>query len=772
MQSTAPKRVTSSGYRAIFAGIVFVAAVACMWPARSATFVSGDDERLILNHLLVNHPSPEHAWTLLSRVTDDLYQPLPMISFQVNYALAGPDATGRFTVSARGFHWTNMLLHGCCAVLAFFISWRIAWCARVGLLAGLLFVCHPFAVETVAWINGRMILLGTLFALLMIWLRIRPAGPSAIGAMVAWIASVLSKVMPTTVLAALWCEWRVRGRLTRRDWNVYAVLLAIALATTALAAASTLDATSGDDPEYQTNTVVRMLLAGRYYVENYFWPSRLCAWSPPPPNLAFTDPSVLIAVAEIVAFAVSMMFLRRRSPTAFLGLGLFALLLVPFLAAGTTRRILAADRYMYLPMIGLHLAVAALVVQSIDALKRKGSAIIARAMVGLPVAATLAACFWWSRQLCETWVDSVRRDERVVFVHPNEPDTHAQLAKAHLFQRDPDAALRVISEARARLGDTGRLAATAGEALRLKKDYVAAERELRIAVEKLPEHTRINFLYALTLEDLSRYDDARTRYEKLVSVSPDFLPALTALARCHRRDGHTNDAAKMYERALVVNENNVESLRSLAGILMESKQDDRAMQLLERAAQYDVSDITATAWLHILLVENGRGAQTAALWERVRASGIVTDEVWAWQAWGYIHAAREKEAQLAVNQIPVDHAEHVFANWALGVATLARGDESAIVKCDKSSGTTTRFGTASPEKRRLFISTIERMSENTRGSPAAMYLVARAFLLDGQREAARRIASQLVQQPSGGYWKDAAGRLLADTATTGPSAPH
>lgn len=750
----------------VCAAIVFMAAVMCMWPVVQATFVSGDDERLILNHLLVNHPSVGHAWTLLTKVTDDLYQPIPMISFQLNYALAGTDTGGQFPVSAWGFHVTNLILHGICAVLVLLVVRRIAGCTRVGFIAAMLFACHPFAVEPVAWINGRMILLATLFALLMIWLRIRGEKPSTVGAVVAWVASVVSKVVPTVPIATMCCEWRLRERLGRRDAVTYAVIFAIAGAATLLAVDSTRAVT--EDETEGANLVVRLPLAWRYYIESFFWPTRLSAWSPPPIGVELNDPRVLVALGEAAAFGVLMLLARRRSPTAFLGLCFFAITLLPFMVAGTTRRFLAADRYMYLPMVGLHWAVAAISVRAIDLIRASSSLTISRVIVGGPLAAALLACFLWSQGLSETWADSVRRDERVVAVYPKEPDAHVQLAKAHLFHHDPDAALRVVASARSTMIENGRMAAAAGEAYRLKKEFEPAERELRVAVEKLPEHTRTSFLYALTLEDLGRFAEASARYQNLIEVSPDFLPALTALARCHRREGRAQDAAILYERGLTINENNVECLRGLAGILMETKQDGRALELLQRAARFDVSDLTAMAWLHVLLVEQRRGAETAAMWERVLATVNRNDEALAWRAWGELHGGRSPRP--FVEQVARAVPERNFAEWAAVVEALGRGDEEAVKRFDLAVPVGSDVGSNRAEKRRLIVSAIGTMPGKVLTTPAAMYLVARAFVIDGQMESAKKAATIVLQSPDP-YWRDLASRLIR-TTTTEQSVPR
>src|SRR5262249_19759814 len=135
------------------ATLVGVAALVAMWPTHHGEFLAGDDQSLILEHYFVNHPSWTHAGDLLASTHGDLYQPLPMLSFQANYAIAHTSEGG--SISPYGFHLTNIALHAVNAILATLLATRLAGCLRVGAITGLLFPCHPFAFEAVAWINGR-----------------------------------------------------------------------------------------------------------------------------------------------------------------------------------------------------------------------------------------------------------------------------------------------------------------------------------------------------------------------------------------------------------------------------------------------------------------------------------------------------------------------------------------------------------------------------------------------------------------------------------------
>ena len=165
--------------------LVALAAVVVGLPALRGTFVGGDDHRLVLDHVLVNHPSWEHAAELITIVHRDLYQPLPLLSFSAEFVIA--DALGLFERGIAGaawlFHLTNILLHAVNALLVWLVIRGLQRDSplvgapgggfghndRAALIvattAAVLFAVHPLQMEVVAWINGRMMLLSTLFAL-------------------------------------------------------------------------------------------------------------------------------------------------------------------------------------------------------------------------------------------------------------------------------------------------------------------------------------------------------------------------------------------------------------------------------------------------------------------------------------------------------------------------------------------------------------------------------------------------------------------------------
>ncbi len=631
-------------------------------------FIHGDDHHFVLEHVFVNHPSLAHAWRLLTIVHGDLYQPLPMLTFQANYAMAGPDPAGLQPVSPYVFHLTNIILHAINAVLACLLAARLARSKPVGLLTGLMFACHPFALEPVAWINGRMILLATMFSLLLMLICMSRSGRGlptwSFSAAVCWLLALGSKVMPTVPIAAAISDRCVRGRLRKRDWTVYATLLLIGASATWFAARSAglAELVQATQVESATSPVVRVLLAAKYYLENYVWPSRLAPWSPPPKDVSFFSREVAVALAECAACGIAFWLAWRRNRTAFLGLCLFAILIAPFLAATTARRMLTADRYMYLPIFGLHLAVAAWVAEAAAALRAspgrgRGSVIVGAAWVAVLAAWMLNA---WS--LAPSWSDSLAQARRVVEVYPDSPDAWAELARANMRMKQPKEALEVIAKARRRWPDEPRLALQAGLAFQAEGLLDEAEKELRRAVAGMPRQANARYSHAVILKALNRTAEAREELTSLAKEQPGFLPASLVLARLLREGGELDEAALLYERVIQINPYNRDGLFESALIDLQRQQWEAARRRLEVIVGIDANDQPAVLNLGVALSHLGQSEDALRLYDRL----IATD--------GSIVAARLNRAELLAY---LDRAVEAEAEYRAVLGVLEESGQAA-----------------------------------------------------------------------------------------------
>lgn len=608
--------------------IAGAAALAFGWKTLDAGFIMGDDQRFVTDHFLVNHPSLENAWTLLTIPHGDLYQPLPMLSFQVDYALASETPSGVFPFA---FHLTNVLLHAANAMLVVLLVSVLARRIIVGALTGLLFATHPMAMETVAWVSGRMILLATLFSLIVLILAVRrPRRPGRvwpIAIWLAWIASLASKVMPTIPIVAWLFDRSVHRQTDRRGLWTYAALMIIGGG--AVVAMSVLTQAEGfgaaANPANMSNAARTIILASGQYLEQYVAPTQLSPWTPPLKDVAWSDSRLYLAGAEIAVLLVLVAVFRKRAPIVAAGLVAFGLLLGPFLFASLARRLFVADRYMYLPMIGLHMAVVASVVGLVGRIVGRkaaddGPCRRAQTWAILPIG---ALAIWWllvGLDLATAWRNTLSYAHRIVACFPDDPDARNELARAQLFSNQPADAVATAQSGLARWPENPRLAAQLGEALSKLGDNASALAAFDQALRGAPEHTRTRYLRAITLQALGRSAEARDALQSLIDDQPEFLPAYSALAREYRERGDAVHLRETLKKALAINPYHRDNLFDLAMLDYAEGRLNDAETLLRQLTERQPNDAPGLLNLGAVLARMGRDIEAVKVYDRLLAS--------------------------------------------------------------------------------------------------------------------------------------------------------
>lgn len=635
-------------YRSRPVWLVVTAAVVMGLPAVRGGFVGSDDHRLVLNHVLVSRPSLGHAVELFTIPHRDLYQPLPLLSFSLEFAAVralGLDAHGAEAV-AWLFHLTNVLLHAINAVLVFFVVRRLhllvcgyqqeqalggapsdeGLATPIATVAALLFAVHPIQTEVVAWINGRMMLLSTMFALMTVLAvarcveaahvsendgereagRLPLAFPGAIAfailcglskvrvglAILAGIPIVLARKLKSGWAIALWSAVLV----------VTGVFAWINIRTTAEADLFSGGATSLHGPRF-----VRVCLALSHYFRHLAWPAGLCSYYPTPPVVYWVDAASVSAIVVTVLVLGVWVALAWRSWPARIGLVWFLGTLASTLPIIPARNVLAADRYLYLPIIGLVWPLA----HGLVVLWRGRLATLAsyKALVAALAAAVCVAYVGTSWYVGSFYTTPMAKTERIAMVSPNTPRVWTRAGWTHYDARDYDKAIEyarrdlkfddpdVISGARELIG-----------ACRIARgDIPEGLAELRAAVALAPENVKATGRIAQTLEELGRTHDAMKWYERAVKQAPRYNPPKLKLARLYVDAGRDEEARALYRQVLEVNEYDVSALMGLSELdiafgTQASLQSavDRLRKLLKFMPNYTDARVNLAAALNAL----------------------------------------------------------------------------------------------------------------------------------------------------------------------------
>ncbi|MGH0033163.1 MAG: tetratricopeptide repeat protein [Myxococcota bacterium] len=415
---TNPTPRTFRRRRALWALALLAATLATWRPATDADFVLFDDDLLITRVAEIEAglgwESVRWAFTSVDMAN---WMPLTRLSWMLDAELFGLDP--------RAFHATNVLLHALAAVLFFLALERLTGAAARSALVAALFALHPLGVEAVAWAAARRDVLAAVFAAasLLAYANRRPRWTAV------WLAAgLLSKPMLVTwplvlLLVDVWPLGCLRSRTDLwprlREKTALFALAAAACATTlwSQAAAETIRPLEGLAFDVR---VWNALASYGAYTLDAFWPSGLAVFYPHP-GRAIAPASVAFGAALLLAGTGACFWQRRRRPAAWVGWLWYVGMLVPVIGLLQVGQAARADRYVYLPQLGLWLA---LVFPLFDAVRPWPAA--RRAAAAAAIVALLALAGATRAQIAH-W-----RDSESLFLHALHVTEDNQVAHINL----------------------------------------------------------------------------------------------------------------------------------------------------------------------------------------------------------------------------------------------------------------------------------------------------------------------------------------------------
>ncbi len=629
--------------RALIGGVALVAAallVGC--PALNSPWLVGDEYIFIVDNPDVNPaagplPAPpllDRVARLFASVQEDLYQPIPLATYALEWAFRGPDAAG--------FRRTDLVLHAGNALMVWLVlatllrpaGRRHDAAASVAAWAGaLLWAVHPALVTAYAADMGRTHLLCALFSLTALWLYVRalehhPAWFA--GALAALTLAMLCKPVPGWVLPAVALEVARHGpRQAARSPRPYIVAVlcagfAVLTVFTTRASGILEDASRGlfGDP------VARSGLALWMYLRSVLVPVWLSFWYLPDPATHWGNPRIwgglgFAALSVLHAFRAA----RREDAATLVGWAWFWGLLLPVLGFIGAREAAATDRYLYQPLVGLVLVAAAALVPRLTRVAPP------RRLLG--VGATVAVLALALMLIASAQVRVARspllRAERLVELYPGDPRALEALAVAYDFARNhplvPADAARVPTGESQLIYFNDRLCDALERAARvpdLAAYFPGPE-------DRAPFHRRLSYRALMAgLRDL-----ALAQANAAVSLQPERYASWKRLAHALQALRRLDEAAAAYaaaEARLPDNPQTQAAHYTDFGLLLmfELERDDEACPRFARAVELGCAPRPAEIGLALCMIRDrryGTGADGLHVLQR-----ILAQEPGNWQA--------------------------------------------------------------------------------------------------------------------------------------------
>ncbi len=436
-------RPTARGYG--IAAALVVATFLAFYPILGAGFTNWDDPAMVTQNPAITGLSWSHWVGFFTTLVEKHYHPLVMVSYAVDYRLAG--------LSAFTFHLTSLAIHLASTALVFWLFTVLSENVRVGFVTAALFGWHPMHVESVAWISERKDVLYSLFfwaALLAHTYYVRRQQRSLYWlGLGLFVLSLLSKSMAVTLPAVLllidWLLGRKLGRSAILE-KLPHVALSLGFAAIAVVGHSTPGAAGGSGSSAvswlgHTQAAFENLL---FYAIKFFAPVNLAALYPRPRNMgdfpAWLFPWSPLFLALLAALAYR--FVRDSKPAKF-GLLFFFVTLFPVSQILPIGLSIPADRYTYVPYVGLFFGLMSLIE---TAVAKSGKA-LPRQVVGALLTVVLALSWWATRQRVKIWHDTTSLWTDSLAKYP-VARAYFNLGSEYLLaKKDPTRALTLFSSA-------------------------------------------------------------------------------------------------------------------------------------------------------------------------------------------------------------------------------------------------------------------------------------------------------------------------------------
>jgi protein O-mannosyl-transferase len=577
---------------ALIALCLIAATFAAYGQVYNADFVDYDDYAYVTNNPHVQAGlTPESMKWALTTIDVVNWHPLTWLSFELDQYMYGwlSYGLGR-PVYAFGFHLTNVVLHAANTVLLFLVLWRMTGRLGRSAFVAALFALHPLHVESVAWVAERKDVLSTLFWMLTMGAYVlyteRPGWFRYALVVVAFGLGLTAKSMLVTLPAVLFLlDYWPLGRLRSDSWlrligeKIPLLLLSLASAAITLFAQQKGGETNSlaDMPPRLANAMI----ACATYISKMVWPVGLIPFYPFPKQLM---PDGLEAGLLLAAVTILVLATARTRPYLIVGWLWYLGTLVPVIGVVQVLGCHSmADRYTYVPLIGLFIA---LTWAAAEGLKGAGVRAWASAAAGVVLLAGFAAGTWGQ---VGYWHDSVTLWRHTLAVNPenymafnnlgyeamlkgNTQEAEADYRKA--IEYGPDAELGYYSLGRILSGE-GRV-----------NEAVALYRE---AVRLNPRFWDAQYFLGYTLLYQRKYAEAVPPLEACVKLDPKAFNGWDELGRALYWQGKSAEAVPKFEAALHIDPNSAQAHNDLGMALTAWGEEKRAAAEYEEAQRIDAA---------------------------------------------------------------------------------------------------------------------------------------------------------------------------------------
>jgi Flp pilus assembly protein TadD len=551
------------------------------WTFFTATennFINFDDPLYVTANAHVQQGSTwENVRWAFCSATAGLWHPLTLLSHMLDVQLYG--------LKPGGHHLTNVLFHAANTILVFLILRRMTGTTEQSFFVAALFGVHPLHVESVAWVSERKDVLSTFFWLLTTWAYARYVEEPKFQkraaiffytlALLLFCLGLMAKPMLVTLPCVLllldyWPlkRWESKGtRYLITEKVPFFLLAAVASAATVLI-------------QKGANTVVSLaalpwsarvgnaFVSYARYLGKLFCPINLSVFYPYPDHWPLV--TVTLAIALCIAISLLAILRRRQQPYLLVGWLWFLGTLVPVIGLLQVGEQSMADRYTYIPLVGL----SVFFVWGMFALTQQQG----RRQAFIPsifATAAIISCAILAHEQVGQWKSSETLFRHAIAVTKNNYVAHGLL----------------------------------GDALTREKRFDEAIEQLQEASRLNPNDAKLHYRLGTGLENKGQLDGAINQYRETIKLDPNCVDAYNKLGMALGRKGLLDEAIQQFQAALKLAPGFNDLHYNLGNALARTGRLSGAAEQFQEALKLKPDDAGAHNNLGVVLSRQGRIAE-------------------------------------------------------------------------------------------------------------------------------------------------------------------
>ncbi|MHC4096532.1 MAG: tetratricopeptide repeat protein [Planctomycetota bacterium] len=611
----------------LICAFLVITALAAYWPILKCEFVKYDDDKYVTENPNVRRGITYDTviWAF-KKPHYHMWHPLTSLTHLLDYQLFGLNPTWH--------HLTSLLFHIASTLLLFGIFKRMTTAVWPSLFVAAAFALHPLNVESVAWVSERKNVLSTFFWMLTIAAYIWYTDRSCLGrfllvVLVFALATMTKPIVVTLPFVLLLLDYWPLGRLqlkragneqdleqteseqvdSRRVplWRLLVEKIPLFVLVGALSAVTFIAQKRGGVMSGWHNVPLKYRLTNALvsyvvYISKMVWPTRLAVFYPHPFNKL---PIWQVVASALVLLAVSV---RRKYLT--IGWLWYLGILVPVIGLVQVGSQAMADRYTYLPFIGLFIMIAWGMYELLANWRYRRIALGASA---LAVLLTLAVC---TRLQLRHWRNNSTLFEHAINVTDNNFVMNNNYANVLKDMGQAEKAVEYFYKALRIRPNSPEIYNNLGNALRKLNRFEEAVMCYRRALKLKAYFPEARYNLAAELTRQGKTDEAIAEYRLALRLRPDDVETLSGLGFALAQKGRFDEAIGYYQKALELEPDNIIARGRLGLALASVKKFDEAIEQFQIVLEAVPEDLEMHCNVGILLAAQGKTDEAIKAYRR------------------------------------------------------------------------------------------------------------------------------------------------------------